>query len=82
MEAARYGANTLHGPNITNFTDIYKLLKSFNVSRTVYTPKQLASFIKFKKKNNGMKIKKIGYKILKKNINELNKYILNEFKKT
>ena len=83
LEAARYGANTLHGPNITNFTDIYKLLKSFNVSRTVYTPKQLASFIKFKKnRNTGMKIKNIGDKILKKNINELNKYILNEFKKT
>ena len=83
LEAARYGANTLHGPNITNFTDIYKFLKSLNVSRTVYTPKQLASFIKFKKnRNTGMKIKNIGDKILKKNINELNKYILNEFKKT
>ena len=33
-------------------------------------------------KNTGVKIKKIGDKILKKTIKELDKYILNEFKKT
>ena len=83
LEAARFGANIFHGPDISNFNDIYKLLKSLSVSRTVYSPKQLASSIKFKKKNNtGMKIKKIGDKILKKTIKELDKYILDEFKKT
>ena len=83
LEAARFGANILHGPNISNFTDIYKLLKSLNVSKTIYSPKQLASLIKFKKNNNtGMEIKNIGDKILKKTIKELDKYILNEFKKT
>lgn len=83
LEAARFGANILHGPDISNFTDIYKLLKSLNVSSTINSPKQLASLIKFKKNNNtGMKIKNIGDKILKKTIKELDKYILNEFKKT
>ena len=83
LEAARFGAKTLHGPNVSNFTDIYKFLKSLNVSRTVYSPKQLSSLIKFKKNNNtGMKIKNIGDKILTKTIKELDKYILNEFKKT
>ncbi|WP_440646971.1 3-deoxy-D-manno-octulosonic acid transferase [Candidatus Pelagibacter sp. HIMB1521] len=83
LEAARFGANILHGPNVNNFTDIYKHLKYLNVSRTIYSPKQLASLIKFKKnKNTGVKIKKIGDKILKKTIKELDKYILNEFKKT
>ena len=49
----------------------------------VHSPEQLASLIKFKKnKNTGMKIKNIGDKILKKTIKELDKYILNEFKKT
>ena len=83
LEAARYGAKILHGTNTDNFKDVYKLLKSLNVSRIVYTPNQLASYITFKKnKNIGIKIKKIGDKILKKTIKELDSLIINEFKKT
>ena len=83
LEAARYGAKILHGTNTDNFKDVYKLLKSLNVSRIVYTPNQLASSITFKKnKNIGIKIKKIGDKILKKTIKELDSLIINEFKKT
>ena len=83
LEAARYGAKILHGSNTDNFKDVYKLLKSLNVSRIVYTPNQLASSITFKKnKNIGIKIKKIGDKILKKTIKELDSLIINEFKKT
>ena len=83
LEAARYGAKILHGTNTDNFKDVYKLLKSLKVSRIVYTPNQLASYITFKKnKNIGIKIKKIGDKILKKTIKELDSLIINEFKKT
>ena len=83
LEAARYGAKILHGTNTDNFKDVYKLLKSLNVSRIIYTPNQLASSITFKKnKNIGIKIKKIGDKILKKTIKELDNLIINEFKKT
>ncbi len=83
LEAARYGAKILHGTNTDNFKDVYKLLKSLNVSRIVYTPNQLASYINFKKnKNIGIKIKKIGDKILKKTIKEIDSLITNEFKKT
>ena len=83
LEAARYGAKILHGTNTDNFKDVYKLLKSLNVSRIIYTPNQLASSITFKKnKNIGIKIKKIGDKILKKTIKELDSLIINEFKKT
>ena len=83
LEAARYGAKILHGTNTDNFKDVYKLLKSLNVSRIIYTPNQLASSIIFKKnKNIGIKIKKIGDKILKKTIKELDSLIINEFKKT
>ena len=83
LEAARFGARILHGKNTDNFKDIYKFLKSLNVSKQIKTPKQMASSITFKKNNKiGLKIKNIGEKILKKTINELEKIIKNEIKKT
>ena len=83
LEAARFGAKILHGPNVDNFKDVYKLLKSLKVAKKIQTPKKLASSIKFRKnKITGNKIKNIGEKILKKTIKELNKIIFNEFKKT
>ena len=72
LEAARYGARILHGPNIDNFKDVYKTLSSIKISKKVTTPKELSSLITFKKnKDIGDKIKKIGGKILKKTILEL-----------
>ena len=41
------GAKILHGPNIDNFKDVYKLLKSLKISKKINTPKQLASSIIF-----------------------------------
>ena len=83
LEAARYGARILHGPNVNNFKDIYKTLLELKVSKKINTSKELASQIIFKRnKNLGDKIKKIGVKILKKTINDLDKLINNEFKKT
>ena len=83
LEAARYGARILHGPNIDNFKDVYKALSSLKASKKITTPNELASLIIFKRnKNLGNKIKKIGGKILKETINELDKLINNEFKKT
>ena len=83
LEAARHGAKILHGPNIDNFKDVYKLLKSFKVSKKINSSKELAQSIVFKKnKTIGIKIKNIGEKILKKTIKELDYLINNEFKKT
>lgn len=83
LEAARYGAKILHGPNTDNFKDVYKMLKALKVSKKITTQRQLASSITFKKnKNIGIKIKKIGGIILKKTIKELDYLINNEFKKT
>ena len=83
LEAARFGARILHGPNIDNFKDIYKLLKLHNASKRISSPKQLASSIIFKKnKTIGTTIKNIGEKILKKTIKELDYLIKNELKKT
>ena len=83
LEAARYGAKILHGPNTDNFKDVYRLLKKLNVSKKIITPNQLASSIIFNKnKKTGNKIKNIGEKILKKTIKELDNLINNEFEKT
>ena len=49
LEAARYGANIYHGKNIDNFKDVYKLLRSFKVSKKISSPNELASLITFKK---------------------------------
>ena len=83
LEAARYGARILHGPNVDNFKDVYKTLSNLKISKRITTPRELASAIIFKRnKKLGDKIKKIGVKILKKTINDLDKLIKNEFKKT
>jgi 3-deoxy-D-manno-octulosonic-acid transferase len=83
LEAARYGARILHGPNIHNFKDVYKTLSNLKISKKITTPRELASTIIFKRnKKLGDKIKKIGVKILKETINDLDKLIKNEFKKT
>ena len=83
LEAARYGAKIFHGPNIDNFKDIYALLKDLDISKKISTPKQLASYVVFKKnKILGHKIKKTGTKILNKTIRELDIFIKNEYKKT
>ena len=83
LEAARYGAKILHGPFVSNFTDIYNLLKSNKISKKIYTATQLSKEISFKKNvQSGLKIKIIGEKILKKTIKVLDKHIFDELKKT
>ena len=83
LEAARYGAKILHGPFVSNFTDIYNLLKSIKISKKIYTATQLSKEISFKKNvQSGLKIKNIGEKILKKTIKVLDKHIFDELKKT
>ena len=83
LEAARFGAKILHGPNIDNFKDVYKNLSNLKISKKINSSKELASAIIFNRnKKLGDKIKKIGAKILKETINDLDKLIKNEFKKT
>ncbi len=83
LEAARHGARIFHGPNIHNFKDVYKLLNLLKVAKQIYSPKKMARLIVFNKnKKTGIKIKKIGTKIIKKTIIELDNLINNEFKKT
>jgi len=79
LEAARFGAQILHGPNIDNFKDVYKFLSDYNISSKINNYKQLASKIVFNiKKNKSLKIKIIGNKILNNTIKEIDFQIKNE----
>ena len=81
LEAARYGCQILHGPNVWNFKEIYNLLDANKVSYKVNTPNQLVFMIesmlnnKRNSKNLKLKIKNLGSKILNSTLNEINFYI-------
>ena len=81
LEAARFGCKILHGPNVWNFEEIYKLLEKHNVSISVKNLEQLKNNIdkifnnKSKYKHLDISIKNIGNKILTSTLNELNFYI-------
>ena len=81
LEAARYGCNILHGPNILNFKEIYEFLKMNKISTKVNNEKKMINSIDklFLKKNNSKKIqtklKLIGRKILDTTYKEID-YII------
>jgi len=80
LEPARLGNYILHGPNIQNFKEVYKLLKNLNVSTQVNSvlkmQKTIAKKIGYKQSQGlNQKLFSIGEKIIKKNIFEINKYI-------
>ena len=77
LEAVRYGCNILHGPNISNFKEIYEFLKKRNLSKKVSNQKYLSSMLEksLNKKNFSKKIiqklDQIGIRILKKTYKEI-----------
>ena len=79
LEATRYGCKILHGPNISNFREIYKFLGKKNLSRKINNLDQFINYIVkyLKKKNKKKKIIKdlhlIGVNILNKTYKEINK---------
>ena len=83
LEAVRYNCNILHGPNVSNFNEIYKFLNKQKISKKVINLNQTTNILnkllnsKKSQKNIKDKINKIGQKILKKNIDEIN-LILNK----
>ena len=70
LEPARYGNNIIHGPNVTNFKEIYELLKKLGISKKVNSIKSLSKAVSklIKHKPNSSlltkKIEQIGSKIL------------------
>ena len=83
LEAVRYNCNILHGPNVSNFNEIYKFLNKQKISKKVINLNQTTNILnkllnsKKSQKNIKDKINKIGQKILEKNIDEIN-FILNK----
>ena len=81
LEAARYGCNILHGPNVSNFDEIYNYLNSQKISFKVEKNKGMFEILNklLSSKNDQVNIKsKInlrGKKILQQNIKEINKYL-------
>ena len=81
LESIRFGCNIIHGPHVSNFKEIYNLLKSKGLSKKINNSNQLIKVldIYFNKNGNSLKkinkIKKIGSKILDTTYRELEYYI-------
>ena len=80
LEPARTGSYILHGPYIQNFTEIYNMLSKLNISskiNSIFNMKKIVNKkIKYEQpKKVGQKLINIGNNILKKNLNEINKYL-------
>ena len=84
LEAARYGCNILHGPNISNFKEIYNYLKKKKISTQITNQKKMIYTLDkfFQKKINSNKLQKklslIGKKILNTTYKEINLLLNNE----
>jgi len=87
LEPTRHGAAVLYGPNIENFSDIYKLLDRLKITHKVNGVNSLTKLInkliiRPNNKKNYLKIEKIGKKILNETKDEINSLLNNEIKKT
>ena len=84
MEAARFGCKILHGPNVSNFKEIYAFLNQNKISSKITSSKMMSKILAmfFSKKNVSNKIKKkinnIGQKILNVTYKEINLLLKNE----
>ena len=78
LEAAKYGCNILHGPNVSNFNEIYKFLKKNKMSSKISNQKQALNVLTklFSKGASSKQIQKkldvLGKKIFKFSLKEVN----------
>ena len=80
LEPARMGSYILHGSNIQNFREIYIMLSKLNISSKINNiinmKKIVTKKIKFRQPQSVIKkLNYMGNEILKKNINEINKFL-------
>jgi len=81
LEAARFGCNILHGPNVSNFEEIYKFLKEKKISIKINNQNQMIKSINklFQQRSNSKfaqkKLKLIGQKILNETYKEIKSYL-------
>ena len=84
LEAARFGCNIIHGPNISNFNEIYQFLYKNKISNKINNSKMMLKTLKvlFRKNKNSKIIKKkinlIGQKILNDTYREIRLLLKNE----
>ena len=84
LEAARFGCKILHGPNVSNFKEIYTFLNQNKISSKITSPKMMSKILIkfFSKKSVSNKVKKkinnIGQKILNVTYKEVNLLLKNE----
>jgi len=84
IEPARLGCKIFHGPNVSNFDEVYKFLKSLGISNEVFLPNEfgqvLIKELKDKKEKNPLILKKIedyGVSALNNVLREIKIYINN-----
>ena len=76
IEASRLGCKIIHGPNVNNFKDIYKLLSKLKITKEIKKTESLSKNIDTQiksNKNSNLIIKKIertGKKILELTLKE------------
>ena len=80
LEPARMGNYILHGPNVQNFKEVYKMLSKLNISSKANNINKMKKIIdrKIGNKRPSKIIKKlniIGNDILKKNLIEINRFL-------
>ena len=84
LEAARFGCNILHGPNISNFKEIYEFLSKNKISKKINGKKMMLDALNklFLKNKASKKIKEkinfIGQKILNVTYREVKLLLKNE----
>ena len=84
LEAARFGCKILHGPNVSNFKEIYAFLNQNKISSKITSSKMMSKILVkfFSKKSVSNKIMKkinnIGQKILNVTYKEINLLLKNE----
>ncbi len=84
LEAARFGCNILHGPNISNFKEVYKFLNKNNISNKISGQKMMTKTLEklFLKKKNTRKVKEkinfIGQNILNATFKRINLLLKND----
>ena len=82
IEPARLGCKIFHGPNVSNFVEIYEYLKTLGVTKLINNSDELSLSLieefekdKVKKSNVKEEIDNYGQNILNNVIEELKKYI-------
>ena len=89
IDAAKLGCNIYHGPYIYNFKEIYDFLEKNKVSKLILNPDELSDNLLKDFKNSKEKIfnflkimNDLEKKTLSQTMNVINKFLINEIKKT